>query len=430
MKLIRLFTQRPHAQNILINLFGNYISFFFAAFYIVFLVRVFEPEPFGVLSILLIISYVLANILNFGMPASIYAHVPELLSSREKTFDFIKTNFLLLSVLSGSVLIALFFVIEPLDRMFIKIDAPRNYYALAFIGTQLFIWQNYIRDILNAAGKFLHINIAVNISNVIKMIILVYLTLTHQLTIVNTLVTLQIIGPLVVFLVVLFERRWIVTSFMNSKTQLSNIKFGYTAMYFFAMQMFNIASRADIFFISFYLTTAEVGYYSLSQRIVLAIVTSVDSITQVLSPQFSQAKSQNDVYKLLKHSFVFMLLPAIIFLGVILTPSQIYSFVFTHSYDPAILATRALSFAYILYPFLAASVLFFLYTVKKPHHVLIVNLILFGSILFSGSTIVPKIGLYGPAVAYMIGFLLISVYIFTQFKKEMTLLKKQEKNAT
>ena len=67
----------PHSRNVFINTLGNYIGFAFTGFYTIFLVRSFNPVDFGVLSILLTLSYLLANILSFGMPASVYAHVPE-----------------------------------------------------------------------------------------------------------------------------------------------------------------------------------------------------------------------------------------------------------------------------------------------------------------------------------------------------------------
>ena len=61
----------PHTRNIIINTFGTYLGYGFAVFYIVFLVRVFPPVEFGVLSVLLTFSYLLANIFSFGMPASV-----------------------------------------------------------------------------------------------------------------------------------------------------------------------------------------------------------------------------------------------------------------------------------------------------------------------------------------------------------------------
>ena len=425
---LRNFFRLRSTKDVIINTGGNYLSFFFAGIYILLFVRVFPPEQFGILSVLLALSYLLANILSFGMPAAIYAHIPELIHDRKKALSFAKTNFLLLTALSFVSLLIIFMFVDFLDGAILKLGAPRHLYALALVGTALYIWQNYIRDILNAAQKFLHINIAINVSNVIKTVLLIGLFLTHQLTIETTLFTLGIIGPMIVFAIVLAERRWIIGSLVSSPVDRSSLKLGYTLTYFIATQLFSLATRVDLFMISYFLSSAEVGYYGLSQRIILAIVTSSDSITQVLSPQFAQAKNRRDVTSLIKRSFTYMLLPAVLFALAVAAPSFLYELFFTTSFESSTHVTRLLSFAYIPYGFLAVIMLFFLYTIKKPVHLLVANGLFLAVLLVGNYVFIPVYGLLGPPLAFVIAFTVIAFYIVFAFWRELQCLGKHEKN--
>lgn len=409
----------PHTRNVTINTVGNYVGYAFTAFFIIFLVRTFDPVQFGVLTVLQAFSYLLANVLSFGLPASIYAHVPELLHDKKKAFNFISANFLFLTMLSGGSLLLLYVLAPQLDSRIFKTGAPQIYFAYALLGTQFFIWQNFVRDILNAAGKFLHINIASNVSNVVKAGVLIWLAMTGNLGIAEVLIIMGIVGPLIVFLLVFLERKWIIRAFLSARPSKTEIRLRYTFSYFLASQVFNLATRADLFLVAYFLTKPEVGFYGLSQRIVLAVITSSDSITQVMSAQFAKATTQSDIRKLLKHSYFYMLVPTAMFLGGIFMPNTMYELVFSSTYASSTLLTRALSFAYIPYSFLAALLLFFLYTVRKPSYIFICNTIFLISILIGNAILVPHIRLFGPAVSYFSAFMIITVYLRHAFSKEI-----------
>ena len=109
------FLRHATTKDVVINTGGNYFNFLFAGIYTLLFVRVFTPIEFGVLSVLLVLSYLLANVLSFGMPAAIYAHIPELLPDKKKAIEFAKTNFLLLTCLSFSSLIVLYLFVDIID---------------------------------------------------------------------------------------------------------------------------------------------------------------------------------------------------------------------------------------------------------------------------------------------------------------------------
>lgn len=415
----------PHTRNIAINTLGNYVGYAFAGFYIVFLVRIFDPVQFGILSVLQAFSYLMANVLSFGIPASIYAHVPEYLPNKKKAFDFIASNFLILTLLSFISLCILYLLSPLLDVRIFKTGAPQSWFMWALIGTQLYIWQNFMRDVLNAAGHFMHINVASNLSHIVKALLLIWCAVHGTLSIPAVLIIMGVAGPGFVFAYVILRRQWIIRALLSARPARSEIRFTYTLLYFISTQVFSLATRADLFLVAYFLSKPEVGFYGLSQRIILAVVTSSDSITQVMSAQFARIRSQSEVHKLLKHSFGYMIVPTAMFIGGILMPSFVYTVVFGQDYSSSISLTRALSFVYIPYSFLAALLLFFLYTIKKPHYLLISNLIFLGCILIGNLFLIPQIRIFGPAVSYLVSFIIMSIYLVHSYSCEVRRLPEE-----
>jgi len=107
------FIKKPTSLNIIINTLGNYLNVFFTALFALILVRILNPDQYGVLSVLLGIAYVLANILDFGTTATIYSYLPVLIENKAfNTYRFIKTTFFYQSLFS-SVIIGILFLLRP-----------------------------------------------------------------------------------------------------------------------------------------------------------------------------------------------------------------------------------------------------------------------------------------------------------------------------
>src|SRR5438552_922688 len=128
------FLNRPNSKNVLINTLGNYINVVFTAFFALVLVRIMSPVQYGVLSVLLGIAYVLANVLDFGTTATIYSTLPTLLEhQRERIYNFIKTTFSIQSAVSITVTVILLLTFPYLDKVFFKTGAPSwELYITAF----------------------------------------------------------------------------------------------------------------------------------------------------------------------------------------------------------------------------------------------------------------------------------------------------------
>lgn len=420
---ILVFIKKPTSKNILINTIGNYLNVFFIAFFAFLLVRIMDPSDYGVMSVLLGISYVLANILDFGTTASIYSYLPSMLEQKqEKAYTFLKTIFTYQTGFSAVVITLLFIFFPYLDRIFFKTGAPFWELYLTTFSVLFFIWQNYAINSLNAAKKFIQSNLFLNLSNLLKTL-LIFILIPLKLVNVGTVIfTFGIFGPAIFFLMLFFDKKHIFLKVAKAPIVKEEFRFGYTITFFIASQFFNLASRMDLFLLSFFFSKSpEVGFYGLSQKIILTVMASIAAITQVLSPNFSKIKTKEEIVKEFKHGFYYLLVPAFLFILLYLTPDWIFILFFTEKYAETAAITKALSLPFIIYVFLNLPFLFLLYTVKKTGPILFGNIVFFLTVTIGSYIMIPKFGVYGPPPVIALGFFLAFIvgifFSIKEFKK-------------
>ena len=395
------FLKKPTSRDILINTIGNYLNVFFTAFFAFLLVRILEPSDYGVLSVLLGIAYVLANILDFGTTASIYSYLPAMIEKKHKNlYVFLKTIFSYQTGFSAIVIAILFIFFPYLDKVFFKTGAPPSELYITTFSVLFLIWQNYAINALNAAKKFLQANVYLNVSNIAKTIIILGLIPLKLITVGSIIFVFGILGPLLFFLFLFFEKKYVFVQIAKAKVNKKEFRFGYTLTFFIASQFFNLALRMDLFLLSFFLSKSpEVGYYGLSQKIILTVMASITSITQVLSPRFSDIKTIEQVIKEFKHGAVYLLVPTALFIALFFTPNIVFEIFFTKEFIKTALITKNLSLAFLLYSHLNLPLLFLLYTVKKPKYILYSNIAVFLIITLGCYYSIPLIGVSGPPYA-------------------------------
>ena len=419
------FIKRPTSKNVIINTVGNYLNVFFTALFALILVRILTPSQYGVLSVLLGIAYVLANILDFGTTATIYSYLP--LLYEKKTYElyrFIKSTFYYQSIFSFIVIGGLLISFPTLDKYFFKTGSPWWELTLTSISVLFLIWQNFLQNILFAAKKFAKTNIYLNLANILKTLVVFIMVATKTVTVGSVIFIFGILGPVIFYLLLFLDKKELVPIFIRSKVHRGDFRFGYTLTYFIASQFFNLGLRMDLFLLSYFRSKAEVGYYGLSQKIILTIITTVISITQVLSPSFAKINKKVEAVSQLKTGFMYLLLPAGLFLLLFFTPKQVYDLFFTENFVQTASITKALSLPFILYALGSLPMLFLLYTVKKPVYILVSNIIFFIILTLGCYILIPKYGVFAPPWAITLALIVaITIQVYAsirEFKKIFT----------
>lgn len=404
-RLLR-FAKDPTSKNIIINTVGNYLNVVFVAFFALILVRILTPQEYGVLSVLLGIAYVLSNVLDFGTTATIYSYVPDLFfGNREGLYKFIKSTFFFQSLFSFIVLAILFIFFPYLDEVFFKTGVSKWILDLTSFSVLLLIWQNFFTNILFAAKKFVRANIYINFANIVKTGVLLVLAYFQMVNVGMIIFVFGVIGPIVFFILVLIKNNHLISLFLKAKIDRKEFRFGYTLTYFFASQFYNLGLRMDLFLLSFFGLTQQLGFYGLSQKIILTIITSIASITQVLSPRFAIISTKKDILKQIKTATIYLLVPSFIFVILYFTPNFIFEAVFTRKFGETTAITRALVLPFILNALGSVPTLFLLYTVKKPGYILFSNICFFLIISIGSFILIPTRGVFGPPFAILIAFI-------------------------
>jgi len=400
------FIKKPTSRDIVINTIGNYLNVLFVAFFAFLLVRIMHPSDYGVLSVLLGIAYVLANVLDFGTTASIYSYLPPMIEKRHKNiYIFLKTILVYQTGFSAIVITLLFIFFPYLDKIFFKTGAPWWELYITTFSVLFFIWQNYAINALSAAKKFFQANLYLNLSNLIKTLFIFILIFAKLITVGTIIFTFGILGPAIFFLMLIFEKKYIVGRILQAPIVKKEFRFGYTMTFFIASQFFNLAQRMDLFLLSFFFSKSpEVGYYGLAQKIILTVMASIGSITQVLSPNFSKIKTRQEIIKEFKHGFLYLLIPALLFIVLFFTPNWVFYLFFTKKFARTAAITKSLSLPFIIYTFINLPFLFLLYTVKKPRVILITNFVFFLIVTVGCLYTIPKYGVFGPPYVIALGF--------------------------
>ncbi|MFA6081563.1 MAG: oligosaccharide flippase family protein [Patescibacteria group bacterium] len=417
------FIKKPTSKDVIINTIGNYLNVVFIAFFAFLLVRIMQPSEYGVLSVLLGISYVLANILDFGTTASIYSYLPVMIEKKQKNiYIFLKTIFFYQTSFSLIIISLLFIFFPYLDKVFFKTGAPWWELYVTTFSVLFLVWQNYAINALFAAKRFLKANIFLNLSNLIKTIIIFVMIPLHLITVGSIIFVFGIIGPIVFFILLFFEKKHVVFSILKAQVKKEEFRFGYTITFFIASQFFNIAQRMDLFLLSYFLSKSpEVGYYGLAQKIILTVIASIASITQVLSPRFSKITTQEEVRREFRTGLVYLFIPTVFFIALYFTPNVVFYLFFTEKFAQTALITKSLTWPYIIYTFLNLPVLFLLYTVKKPAYILMANLSIFIIVAFGCYYLIPVMKLSGPpyalALSFFVGLIILSITSFIEYRK-------------
>jgi O-antigen/teichoic acid export membrane protein len=245
-----------------------------------------------------------------------------------------------------------------------------------------------------------------NIANIIKTLAVVILAISGSISVGVVIFIFGFVGPAVFFLLLLIEKKEVFFILAKSEVRKEDFRFNYALTYFIASQFYNLGLRMDLFLLSYFRPKAEVGYYGLAQKIILTIITTIVSITQVLSPGFSNAKTKGEIKHQLKHCFLYLMIPSGLFFLLFLTPDQVFFLFFTPKFAQTAHIARMLALPYIVNAVASAPMLFLLYTVKKPSYILIANICAFLVISIGCYLAIPIYKTNAPPYIIMVAFVL------------------------
>lgn len=424
-KLFSVLRQRK-SKDIAINTAGNYLNIVFIALLQPILFRILTPEEYAVFGVLTTVSYLLINIMDFGTPAAIYSYLPPLLipSMRAQMYTFLKSTLFFLTIFTTMVVVVLFTIFDLLDTHFLKTEAGTLEFFLASAMILFFVWQNFLMNIFFAAKQFVKANVALNLSNLLRTLSIGILILTNTVSVASLIFLIGIVGPCLFYVLLLWRQKPHLKPVLSAPIRKSEFRFKYTLTYFAGTQFLNVGLRADLFLLSYFrdiITKSEVGYYAAAQKVVLTLLTSIISITQVLSPGFSQVKTKADARRELKHGFLYMLIPVGIFTGVFLTPDFIYAIFFGQDFFASAAIAKLLALPFTIYALASVPMLFLLYSARRSVVILWAYILFFLVMAIGCYSLIPIYGLVAPpfvlATAFTLAGIVLSWFAYVEYHR-------------
>lgn len=415
------FLKRPTSTAVIINTLGNYLNVFFSAFFIYLLVRIISRAEYGVFSVLLGITFVLANLLDFGTTATLYSYLPILIEKKsENAYRLIKSTFFYQTLFS-SIIIGFLLVAFPwLDTVFFKTKAPILTLYITGISVLFFIWQNFLTNCLYVSKRVFQVNLYTLIANIVKTVIVISLALTHTISVGLIIFVFGVVGPVIFFVLVYASKKNHMAAMMKAPIERSDFRISYTLTYFIASQFFNLGLRMDLFLLSYFLSK-DLGDYGAAQKIVLTIITTIVSITQVISPAYAKIKSKKDLLINIKPAVLYMLIPTAIFFALFLTPDWIFELFFTNKFYHTPAIARQLAIVYLPYSFISLFHLFLLYSVKRPGDILIGNIAIFLIVSIGCYLFIPVYGVTAAVgsvgAAFAVASIILIGFSYREYKK-------------
>jgi O-antigen/teichoic acid export membrane protein len=395
-------------RDVIINTVGNYLNIGFALFFVLLLTRILGRVEYGTMTVLLNISYILANVMEFGTTSTIYSYMPNLYSTksnRSELLGFIKTIFYYQSTISVIAIVILIAIFPLLDDLFFKTDSPIMILIWTALSVLGFVWQNTLLNMFFAVKKFFEANLWLNISNIVKTALILILLPFGVVDIGVTIFIFGVIGPLIFILIAIFRRPKIARSLIfETSASGRHFKTSYTMTNFFATQLVSLAMRMDLFVLSYFRMPNAVADYGLAQKIILTIISTVVSITQVLSPRFASIRNRVEAVREIRHSVPFLLVPTAMFVALIFIPDWIYYLIFTDKFADMPVYARMLGGAYALFCVGQIFNLLHLYTFKKPIILLLSNVVFMFIVTAICLAYIPKFGVAAGPIALAIAF--------------------------
>ncbi len=390
---------------------GNFFFKFFSFILTVLLARILGPQNYGVYTILLALSLLIASFGDLGIPIAIVRYLASL--EKNKQIVYFKI-FLKLLILSSVFILMLYFVLwKPLSLIFLKKEEPLLMF-FSFTLSILFIFNSSFRSIFTAFKRF---DVTRNLSFLEGLLKLVFITfLAYILGVLGSILGFNFAYLLLILISFYLIKKYF--SFLFDKISSNNINKKELLKYLFFVDLLT-AGRSlygwlDSLIIASLLDPKSVSLYRVSNALVNTILLFT-GIQGVLAPRIAKWDINFIKKQLPKFIFFNLLISVPIFILFNIFSKEIILVVYSKEYLRALPLIKTLSYIIILNSF-AFPTLIFNMKGKSEYS----SLIIFISAIVNAIAdyiLILKFGLMGAVYATLFAWTvsLIAGYILLKF---------------
>jgi len=373
------------------------------------LTRYLGVENYGIYTLALIIIALGTQFGNFGLHAVNIFYV----AKRKMLLGMLLKNSILFSIVSGGII---GFFVYLLSIIFPKIfDVDPTILLIITVMIPISLMSLFTKSLLIGIGKIKldnKISIYTRILTILLLLLSVYLFGLY----VNVALSIFAIGLVVgLFFILNILKNNVRYRYKFSSKLLKKIsKFGLKA-YISAIFAF-LVLKSDLFFVNYYLSKSELGYYSLAVSFVDYVLMLPVIIGTILYQKLSSMKNDDEKYKLMKKIRNYFLIFYIIFLLIIYILSEyIIILLYGNMFYGSIIYFKILLIGTFFY---ALEIIEIQYLITTGNSILIVYywIISFLINVLINYIYINSYGLYAVTastiISYLLIFLLVRIHIY------------------
>ncbi|MBT5491140.1 oligosaccharide flippase family protein [bacterium] len=361
-------------------------------------------ENYGIYSLSLIIIALGTQFGNFGLHAANIYYV----AKKKMLLGMLLKNSIVFSIVSGITISLIIYFISLFYPNIINLDI--SILLIIMIMIPISLMSLFTKNLLIGIGK---IKLDNKISIYTRILTILLLLLSISLFTLDIKVALSIfaIGIIVSLVFILRTLKKDVTyRYKLSSKLMKNISgFGMKA-YMSALFAF-LVLKSDLFFVNYYLSKSELGYYSLAVSFIDYIYMLPVIIGTILFQKLSSMKNNKQKYETMKKlSFYFTIIYAIFLLGIYLTSDFLITTLYGNDFSKSVISINILLIA-IFFMGMQTIQVQYLNTIGYPKAILYYWMIALCINILINILFIEQYGLLSVALSTVIAYFLMYIFI-------------------
>ncbi len=312
---LKFFIKQDLVSNILHTYSSRILLIILGLFSNIIITRYLGVENYGIYTLALIIIALGTQFGNFGLHAVNIFYV----AKRKMLLGMLLKNSILFSIVSGTIIGIIVYLVSIIYPKVFNVDPTILLIIIVMIPISLM--SLFTKNLLIGIGKIKldnKISIYTRILTILLLLLSIYL---FELD-VNVALCIFAIGLLVglFFILKILKKNVIYRYKLSSKLLKKISKFGLKA-YISAIFAF-LVLKSDLFFVNYYLSKSELGYYSLAVSFIDYVLMLPVIIGTILYQKLSSMKNDYEKYKLMKNIRNYFFMFYILFLIILYNLSE------------------------------------------------------------------------------------------------------------
>ncbi len=396
-----------------------------------FATRALGPSSFGVVATGTALMTTIVGMTDLGLGTTGVRFISEYIhTNTPRAYAFLKVIFRF-EVVLGLFILTIGALISPWIAGRLG-NTPNSVVYLAFIGAAALSAAVFYNIILQSYQRFAYFSILGIINGSVRLIALITLYSTHNVTAINVLTAYALapyVGLLVGFLVIPRDFLKQHDAELEKEAVRKIITYGKWPMISFILM--SMIARLDTLILKRYYPDSEVGIYGAAQQLALLLPLLIGSLTSVLLPKAGSAQTTAELRSFTRKSLVGSVGILIVLIPFVLLSPYLVQFILGDKYAAAVPAFQILFCGDLLSLFAnPGSVV--LFRLNRPYIATYANMLQFVLAITLYSLIIPHYGSIGAAwgnliITFASSFIILPPVILFLLRKDNLPLEEPAK---